>query len=48
MIDSDTASNKWKNEQIAIFKKYIKNFKPGTFEYTKLAQGIKDLEQIGL
>jgi hypothetical protein len=36
----------WKNEQIIIFKKYIKNFKPGTVEYIKLAQGIKDLENI--
>ena len=36
----------WKNEQIAVFKKYIKNFKPGTVEYMKLAQGIKDLESI--
>jgi hypothetical protein len=47
MRNSETSSNKWKNEQIAIFKKYIKNFKPGSFEHTKLAQGIKDLEQIG-
>ncbi len=34
----------WKNEQISVFKKYIKNFKPGSIEYTKLAQGIRDLE----
>lgn len=47
MKNSDTSANNWKNEQISIFKKYIKNFKPGSFEYIKLAQGIKDLEHIG-
>jgi hypothetical protein len=45
MINSETASNNWKNEQINVFKKYIKNFKPGSIEYMKLAQGIKDLEK---
>lgn len=44
MVKSET--NDWKNEQIVVFKKYIKNFKPGTVEYMKLAQGIKDLESI--
>ena len=47
MIHSETASNNWKIEQIDIFKKYIKNFKPGSIEYMKIAKGIKDLEQIG-
>jgi len=46
MINSETASNNWKNEQINVFKKYIKNFKPGSVEYMKLAQGIKDLEKV--
>lgn len=41
---SDTLN--WKNEQIAVFKKYIKNFKPGSVEYIKLSQGIKDLEKV--
>lgn len=36
----------WKKEQINIFRKYIKNFKPGSVEYIKLAQGIKDLEKV--
>ena len=39
-------SLKWKNEQIAVFRKYIRNFKPGSVEYIKLAQGIKDLEKV--
>lgn len=38
----------WKNEQINIFKKYIKNFKPGSIEHTKLAQGIRDLEKTAI
>jgi hypothetical protein len=38
---------KWKNEQIEVFRKYIKNFKPGSVEYIKLAQGIRDLEKAG-
>ena len=46
MINSETAANNWKNEQINVFKKYIKNFKPGSVEYMKIAKGIKDLEQI--
>jgi len=46
MSKNDTASNNWKNEQITVFKKYIKNFKPDSVEYMKLAQGIKDLENI--
>ena len=46
MINSETASNNWKNEQINVFKKYIKNFKPGSVEYMKIAKGIKDLEQV--
>ena len=44
MSNSKSAGNNWKNEQITVFKKYIKNFKPGSVEYMKLAQGIKDLE----
>ncbi len=47
MINSETAANNWKTEQINVFKKYIKNFKPGSIEYMKIAKGIKDLEQIG-
>jgi hypothetical protein len=46
MINPETAANNWKNEQINVFKKYIKNFKPGSVEYMKIAKGIKDLEQI--
>jgi len=46
MNKSESAINNWKNEQIMVFKKYIKNFKPGSVEYIKLAQGIKDLENI--
>lgn len=46
MINSETAANNWKNEQINVFKKYIKNFKPGSVEYMKIAKGIKDLEQV--
>lgn len=46
MAKSESAVNNWKNEQITVFKKYIKNFKPGSVEYIKLAQGIKDLENI--
>ncbi len=47
MRKSESATNNWKNDQITIFKKYIKNFKPGSVEYIKLEQGIKRLEQIG-
>jgi hypothetical protein len=47
MRQSETAVNNWKNEQIIVFKKYIKNFKPGSLEYMKLAKGINDLEQAG-
>ncbi|HNX24813.1 MAG TPA: hypothetical protein PKG60_12260 [Spirochaetota bacterium] len=47
MLNSENAANNWKNEQITVFKKYIKNFKPGSVEYMKLAQGIKDLERDG-
>lgn len=46
MNKSESAVNDWKSEQITVFKKYIKNFKPGSVEYIKLAQGIKDLENI--
>ena len=46
MINSETASANWKNEQINVFKKYIKNFKPGSIEYMKIAKGIKDLENV--
>lgn len=46
MINSETAANNWKNEQISVFKKYIKNFKPGSVEYMKIAKGIRDLEQV--
>jgi len=45
MSKTESKVNNWKNEQINVFKKYIKNFKPGTVEYVKLAQGIKDLEK---
>lgn len=44
MINSDASANNWKNEQIIIFKKYIKNFKPDSLEYKKIAKGISDLE----
>ncbi len=44
MNNRNSVSNNWKDDQITVFKKYIKNFKPGTIEYMKLAQGIKDLE----
>ncbi len=47
MNKSEYVQNDWKNEQINVFKKYIKNFKPGSIEYIKIANGIKDLEQIG-
>ena len=47
MINPETGSNNWKIEQIKVFKKYIKNFKPGSIEYIRIANGIKDLEQIG-
>jgi len=46
MSTRNADSLNWKNEQIAVFKKYIKNFKPGSVEYIKLAQGIKDLENV--
>ena len=46
MSNKETAQNNWKNEQIIIFKKYIKNFKPGSVEYMKIAKGIKDLENV--
>ncbi len=46
MINSEAGTNNWKNEQINVFKKYIKNFKPGSVEYMKIAKGIKDLEQV--
>lgn len=46
MSNKETARNNWKNEQIIVFKKYIKNFKPGSVEYMKIAKGIKDLEKI--
>lgn len=42
----NSETSDWKKEQINIFRKYIKNFKPGSVEYSKLAQGIKDLEKV--
>jgi len=47
MKNTASSSNNWKSEQINVFKKYIKNFKPGSVEYMKIAKGIKDLEQVG-
>lgn len=46
MKSPENSSNNWKNEQISVFKEYIKNFKPGSLEYMKIAQGIKELEKI--
>ena len=45
MINAEASSNKWKAEQISYFKEYIKSFKPGSTEYNKLVQGIKELER---
>ena len=45
MLNSEASANKWKAEQLSYFKEYIKSFKPGSTEYNKLNQGIKDLER---
>ena len=45
MINPESSPNKWKAEQISYFKEYIKSFKPGSSEYNKLDQGIKELEK---
>ncbi len=43
MLNSEASSNKWKSEQLLYFREYIKSFKPGSAEYKKLDQGIREL-----
>jgi len=44
MNNSNSTIKSFKNEQIKIFKKYIKNFKPESIEYLKLKKSITDIE----
>lgn len=37
--------NKWKNEQIEYFKRYLSTFSSDSREYNIILQGIRDLEQ---
>jgi len=45
MLHTETDMQNWKKEQISYFKKYMKNFKKGTREFTILQNGIQELEK---
>ncbi len=45
MLQKEADMQNWKKEQISYFKKYMKNFKKGTREFTILKNGIEELEK---
>ncbi|MCX7678717.1 MAG: hypothetical protein N2316_05810 [Spirochaetes bacterium] len=45
MLTNNFDMRKWKEEQIAYFKKYMKNFPKGSKEYAILQKGIEELEK---
>ena len=45
MQHAEVDMNKWKQEQISYFRKYMKTFKKGTREYAILESGVAELER---
>ena len=45
MIQTSTDTNRWKNEQIAYFREYLKTFDRDSREYEIIRSGIERLEK---